>query len=148
VNTRTVAALCVWGALAVQGAVTVAVGATRRDVTLAIIGAVVFCVADMVTAVTIGVWCRRRHRARTAALTEQQAAVAWWQHRRYRLAGRAHRKYRFRANILAADVPRMVRDAWTDHYEREAGDARARGEWVPTIEQLRVPAEGDNPWHP
>lgn len=88
----------------------------------------------------------RRDRAKDGA-TEAEI-VARWQKTRDRIYRRARRRIRWNHSIRGAEGVRMVNDRVREQYDAAAGDARARGEWVPTIEQLRAQPEGDNPWRP
>lgn len=75
---------------------------------------------------------------------DRRAAIARWQKFHRRLMRNAGF---WAALTFGADRADYIRDA-EQRYDRDAGEARARGEWVPTRAQLRVDAEGDNPWHP
>lgn len=86
--------------------------------------------------------------ARKKADTPTEAdIVARWQKTRERLYRRAYRHVRWDTDIMPGDREIGARRLSKEWYDKAAGDARARGEWAPTYDQLRRPAEGDNPWH-
>jgi hypothetical protein len=108
---------------------------------------IIFAVAVFAMAVSGWLLAGRDDRlpARPAARPREEI-IARWQKRRDRLAAEARWRISWRWDITTAEAQRLIRETWQGRYEAEAGDARARGEWVPTLEQLRTPAAGDNPW--
>ncbi len=76
---------------------------------------------------------------------DRYVAIAKWQKIRARLT---RREALWRILELGTDKEQKIIEEVRRQYTFLAGEARARGEWVPTIDELVRHADHDNPWHP
>lgn len=147
---KTVAYAWAYGAMAVAGGTGVVYFAGSTDalgVCLAaavLLGGAIVCQHQLWVLSLERTMDRRLQRAMKEDTPEY--VVARWQKVRDRIERQARRGLRWNHDVRGGEGYRLLREKVADRYNAAAGDARARGEWVPTLEQLRVDAAGDNEW--